>query len=521
MRPRLLIFALLVGLLASCFDESQYNFDQVSISPTMAIPVAFGDMGLVDLISNKDTAYIRAYPDGLLYLSYAETLPSRDIRDLFVLPDNQTTVSFDLPAGTLPASATTTTVGTINRQIDLGLSPELLTEILMKGGAFNHSLLLSKTTSPPNLPLETTITLLDVLHKDTQQPLVVVLGNGTGSAPLNNYVFQLTDNRFDVRVELRIKPHPATFIPSGTLANVSLVFADMEFAYIKGFFGDQVVPLPPQTIEVSVFSSSLNEATVSFAEPQLSLTAVNDYGVPCEVTFSVLRARKGMTTLPLQISPSNPIVLQAPAQLGQSATTPVTITNQQAVINFGPEQLEYTASARINKSLSSGVNFMADTSKLRVTLNTEIPLYGKITGITVIDTLDVDLSDINKTKVRDGSFKVTAQNELPLDARIQVYLLDAQFQVMDSIFASNQTHLVKASTVDASGDLQHPGITDLLIPMDPDRLSKLFVADKLLVKAILSTAKDGNDVALNVKFRSSYRLKLNMGLLATLNIEVK
>lgn len=520
MRSRL-SFAILLVLLASCFDENQYDFDQVNLSPTMAIPVAFGDMGLVDLISNKDTSYIRAYPDGLLYLSYAETLPSRDIRDQFVLPDNQSIVSFDLPAGTLPASASTTTVGTINRQIDLGLSPELLTEILMKGGAFEHSLLLSKTTSPPNLPLETTITLLDVLQKDTQQPLVVVLGNGTGSVPLNDYLFQLTDNRFDVRVDLRIKPHPATFIPAGTQANVSLGFTDMEFAYIKGFFGDQVVALPPQTIEVSVFSSSLNDATVSFAQPQLSMTAVNDYGVPCEVTFSVLRARKGTSTLPLQISPSSPFVLQAPAQLGQSATTPVTITNQQAVINFGPEQLEYTASARINKGLSSGVNFMADTSKLRVTLNTEIPLYGKISGITVIDTLDVDLSDISRTKVGDASFKVTAQNELPLDAYIQIYLLDSEFQVLDSVFASNQTHLVKASIVDASGDLQHAGITNLLIPMNPDRLSQLFVADKLLVKAVMSTAKDQNDVALNVKFRSSYRLKLNMGLLATLNIEVK
>ena len=80
---------------------------------------------------------------------------------------------------------------------------------------------------------------------------------------------------------------------------------------------------------------------------------------------------------------------------------------------------------------------------------------------------------------------------------------------------------MKASTVDASGDLQHAGITDLLIPLDPDRISRLFVADKLLVKAVMSTAKDQNDVALNVKFRSSYRLKLNMGLLAKLNIEIK
>lgn len=487
----------------------------------MAFPVAFGDMGIVEILANEDTAYVRSYPDGLLYLYYEKTLPSRDIRDLFSLPDKTATISFDLPAGTLPASSSNTYVGTVDRQIDLALSPEQLREVLLKDGTLAHALLLSKQTSPPGLPLEATITLLDIVHKTSQQPLTITVGNGAGSVPLADYVMQLVNNRFTVRVDLFIKPHPATYIPPATLANVQLGFNDMAFDYIKGFFGDQVAQLPPQSLELTVFRSTLKDASVSFVEPQLFLKAVNDYGVPCEVSFSVLRAKKGSATLPIQTNPASPVTLAAPATLGSSATTVLNVTNAQDILNFEPEQLEYTAAARINKGRSSGDNFMADTSKLHVSLITEVPLYGRVTGVTVLDTLSVDLRNLSETKVSESFLKVAAQNEMPLDAFIQIYLMNEAYQVQDSLFADNQTYLVKASQVDNAGDLQQPGVTNLELGLQPERLTKLFSSRYLLVKAVMSTARDINDVFLNVKFRSDYRLKLNVGLRTKLKIEAK
>jgi hypothetical protein len=336
-----------------------------------------------------------------------------------------------------------------------------------------------------------------------------------------DYVMRLVNNRFNVRIDLSIKPHPTTYIPPATQANVQLSFNNMAFAYLKGFFGDQVAQLPSQTVDVSVFKSTLKDASVSFVEPQIFLKAVNDYGVPCEVNFSVLRARKGASTLPIQINPPNPVALAAPATLGSSATTTLNVTNAQSVMSFEPEQLEYTASARINKGLSSGTNFMADTSKLRVSLVTEVPLYGRVTGITVMDTLAVDLNELSETKVAEAALKVSAQNEMPLDAYVQIYLMNEAYQVQDSLFASNQTYLVKASTVNGSGDLESPGITNQELSLNPDRVTKLFSAKHLLVKAVMSTARDANGTFLNVKFRSTYRLKLHVGLRAQLKIEVK
>jgi len=519
-RPRIL---LLVSVLyfASCVDESQYNIQQVQLSPTIAFPVAFADMGIVDMLSSSDSAYIRAYPDSLLYLYYPSTLRSAVIRDLFDLPDNNNSNLFNLPPGTLNASTSNTVVGTINREIDLGLAPALLTEILMRGGDLNHGITIDKATTPANLPLEATISLPDIVHKTTLQPLTIVASNTATSISLKDYVFHLFNNRFNVQIDLVIKPHPTTSIAPNTKADVQLGFDNMEFDYVKGFFGDRTVPLEPQSIDISVFQKLLKGTSVSFVDPKLTMKVVDDMVVPCELNFTVLRATKGVSSQTIQITPSSPINLSVPNTLGMSATTNLTVTNQQNVMSFGPEKLEYSATARINKGLSSGTNIMSDTSRLRITLDTEIPLYGKLNGITVSDTLAIDLSDLKEADVESSSLKISAQNEMPLDARIQIYFLDDGHSVVDSLFTTNQTYLVKASMLTPVGDLQSAGITDLKFSLDPSKLNRLFNTPYLLVKATLATAKDSNGAYLNVKFRASYRLKLNIGLLAKLHVKVQ
>lgn len=505
----------------SCVDESQYNIQQVQLSPTLAFPIAFADMGIVDMLSSTDSAYIRAYPDSLLYLYYPSTLRSSAIRDLFNIPDNNSSNLFNLPAGTIGASASNTVVGTINREIDLSQAPAMLTEILMKGGELNTIITTDKATSPANLPLEATISLPDIINKTTLQPLTVVASNDAKNITLSDYVFHLFNNKFNVQIDLVIKPHPATFIPANTKADVQLGFDNLEFDYVKGFFGDRTIPLEPQSVDISVFQKLLKGTTVSFVDPKLNLYVVDDMVVPCELNFTVLRATKGVSSQAIQISPSSPVNLAVPNTLGTSATTALTVTNQQAVMSFAPEKLEYSATARINKGLGSGTNLLSDTSRLRITLNTEIPLYGKLNGITLSDTLSVDLSDLKEADVESSSLKITAQNELPLDARIQIYFLDAGHAVQDSLFTTAQTYLVRASALTPAGDLQSAGITDLKFSLDPGKLNRLFNSPYLLIKATLATAKDSNNVSLNVKFRAAYRLKLNLGLLAKLHVKVQ
>ena len=366
------------------------------------------------------------------------------------------------------------------------------------------------------------VTLTDIVEKTSQVPLSFTAGAGTGTKSLKDYIIRMNVNSFALRLDVIAKPGPAVFIPANTKATIKLSFNDMDFRHIKGFLGDRIANLPEQIIPITVFSASLNKSKVSFVQPIVTMSVEDYYGVPCEVTFSKLQAEKNGpgASLPLQIIPSSPFALNVPPQLGSSAITSLNISNATAIVNFSPTQLVYTGSVRINKGLTTGNNFLTD-STLRVTLNTEIPLYGQASGISLIDTMKLDFGDLKQSSVSTSSLKVKTVNEMPLDANIQLYLAGKDKVILDSIFTSNQTHLVKASTVTAGGELQKANSTDFQLSLSTETVNKLFSSSYLIVKAGMSTPKDSNGALLNVKFKSSYKLKLNVGLNAKLSITRK
>ena len=82
-------------------------------------------------------------------------------------------------------------------------------------------------------------------------------------------------------------------------------------------------------------------------QPSVTLEVRNENGVPSEVSFTKLEARKGGTTLPLQINPSSPVAVSFPSVLGNSSTTTVSVLNPAAIISFSPEMfLEKTSLIR-------------------------------------------------------------------------------------------------------------------------------------------------------------------------------
>jgi len=98
---------------------------------------------------------------------------------------------------------------------------------------------------------------------------------------------------------------------------------------------------------------------------------------------------------------------------------------------------------------------------------------------------------------------------------------DAEYVVLDSIFGSAQTNLVPGSTVTPSGDLETAGVLTQTVPLDVDKLNKIFLAKNLIIVARLKTSKDNTGATVDVRFKSKYRLLINMGLLADLNFLIK
>ena len=517
MKHRFWVWFVALLVLASCVDENDYTIDSVEVSPTLALPLVFGDLSIQDFIKSTDSVYVRVDKDDLVYLSYSQTLPSQDIRGLFTIPDKILNRSFFVPPATIPPHTKDIRSDSIVEVVDFGISPEQLSEISFKAGTVSYS-----TVSNPSLTnkYEINISLPDFISKTTNLPLNFNIA-ATGSINLSDYLVKLNSNKFNLKMVLVLKGTTTpVVIGNNTFVSLRLSFLGMDFTYIKGFFGDQTSIVPAETIDVGAFGTSLNGANVSFAQPKITLDVVNDYGVPCEVNFKKFEAQNGTKSLNVTLNPANPITLVSPTVLGTSAKTSISVVNVKELLDFAPTKFYYQVDARINKGLTSGNNFLADTSKMRVSINVEVPFYGHASNIILGDTIKVDFGSFDESTINSAFLKTKVLNELPLDAKVQFYMTDDKYKILDSLLTTSQTTIIKGSTVTATGDLLAPGSLDQLVQLEKSKIDKIFLAKYIIVKAAMNTSKNTNGTFPDVKFKSKYKMKVDLGLLANLKIKV-
>lgn len=512
-----LSWIVVAALLVACLDISDYEIDAFEINPKLALPIAFGDLSVQDLINDSDTAYIKVYPDDLVYLYYTQKLETQDINALFDLTNKSATRSFSLPAGTIPPLNNDLRTDSISSFLDLGLSPEKLSEIIFKQGTFTYT----TTISPPNpnLKIEVQVIIPEFVTQSTGAAINFKT-NGNGSMDVSPYKVGLNSNKFDFKLVLIYKKNAQSVVVApGTSINVNLNFSNMDFKIIRGFLGDQTASFPNQSVSIGAFGDALNNSDLSFAQPRVELQVVNEYGVPCRVNFQTFQARKGNASMDVLLNPANPVTLNSPTILGESAITSVSVTNAKELLAFNPDRFVYTANARINAGLTSGNDFLADTSKLTVNMNVEVPLYGKASNIVLADTIDLGLDDIEASTVKQASLRIVSENELPLDAVLQLYLTDEDFTPLGTLIPNAETGVVSSSTVDAQGELVSPSKREIVIELDQETINKIFTAKRLIIKSTLSTTRNGSGVQVDVKFKSNYKLKVNAGLLVDLKIK--
>lgn len=523
----LVFFVALTILMAACsgiINSDDYNLKKIKANPTLNLPLAFGDLTIDDFLSKADSANIKVDNNGLIYLQYQQILKSQGIRDLIDFPSRSFTKIIPMPAGTLPARASKLQHAALTTTEDFNFSPEKLTEIKFKETTVKVTVTFTPANpATNNFEVQLRLPNFKLNGNGAVFQQTVTAGAAGATFALKDYVATLTNNTFPMEIIVFEKPHASPItIANSTSVSVRLDFTAIDFQHIRGFFGDQTSGnIPAETINLNAFGPTLKNATVSFAKPTLSFKVSNDYGIPTRVTFNPLEARKDNgTKLNISMNPASPVNINLPANLGQSAITDVTVTNAKQLLDFAPDQFFYKVSARINQGLTSGTNFCADTSKMRVTMKIEVPLHGKASGIILTDTFAIDLTDAKKSQVESGKliFKIT--NQLPLDAFIQLYLANDLAIISDSLFTTAQTNIVRASTVDSNGDLlkADPYTTEIDVPKL--KLDKIFAAKNIIVKARMNTTKDATGSQPDVKFKSSYKMSVSIGLQVKLKLEV-
>lgn len=519
-----MMLSLLGGaLLFSCgdiFNEDEYDVKSVEASPTMALPLAFGELSIQDILSKQDSAFIKVDAQGLVYLQYDQTLKTQAVRDLITIPDkNNVNASLAVPAGTIPPTNSDISSTTQSKTVTLDMT-EKLTEILFKAGGLQYNVSLA----PPNTNYRYAMRIAIPEFTDAKSGVVFSREvTGSGVLDLTGQLFKgTTPNQITINYTLINKQNPnAVVIAPGSSVDVSLSFRGMNYTYLKGFFGDQSADVPLETITIGAFGSALiGTNNVSFAQPLVRFEVTNDAGVPTKIYFSALEARKkGYPPIPLELSPASPLTLNSPTIMGQSALTNAQITNSKQVLDYTPDEFVYHLNVHINEGLTSGTNFITDTSSTQVRMIVNVPLYGHASDIVLADTLEIDLSDADESDIESGALRVKTSNEIPLQANMQIFLANKDYVVQDVLFTTpEQMAVIKSSVVNASGEFQSAGNVDNLIPLDKTKLQKIFSAKYLIIQSRMSTTRDSNGTFPDVKFKASYKMDIKLGLQVKLKI---
>lgn len=516
----------------SCFEVEDYDFTkikQIQWSPAYAVPLAFGSLGVHDLISEADSAYLKQYPDGLLYLEYKKNLETRIFSDLFSIPAVSLDRTYFAPvATTVPANQS---YDLFNKEefIDFGLSPEELVEILLKSGDLAYRI---NSNIAANMKIEI---ILPTFKKDGEVFHQIIHYTPRTGLPvsnvegLNGYTIDLSTstpahNKFPVHFKVTILDNPdPVLVTTANYVSFELNLYGMDFKHIKGFFGMQTVDIPESTLGVTVFQNSFLNANVTLRDAKVAFEVLNEYDVPVHIDFETFEARNASGEyLGIIADPASPVAINSPVSLGGTAQTIISITNSDELVGLEPDQFYYKASATMNPTQASGNNFLSDTSKMNLNLLVEVPLYGTADGLILEDTLEISLEDDSREiDVEKAFLKVKITNEMPIEANVQIYILDENGEVVAALFTPQQSAIIKSSMLDASGNMVSAGVYDELIEIDKTKIEHLLNANKIYVVATMNTTKDSKGTLMDVKFKSQYRLTVDLGLQAHLNVNVK
>jgi hypothetical protein len=248
----------------------------------------------------------------------------------------------------------------------------------------------------------------------------------------------------------------------------------------------------------------------------------NEYGVPIEVDLERFDGIKdGNEFIPLETLPANPFMVKAPVLPGNIENTVIDVTNSSEVFNFRPDQLFYSASATINPTDQEVLNFLSDTSNMVLDLKAEIPLYGSVRGLILSDTVSVSFSEsVQDSETEEALIRVFLQNQFPLDAFLQIYFTDEQYNLTDSLLNTSDQHLIKAARVDQNGNsvVGGEGISEKLIKLDNQKFQNLLNAAYLIIRSEMATYKSPEGIYPDVRFKKGQNLSVDIGIQTELNI---
>ncbi len=440
-----------------CIKKSDLDFKHIQVddwTPDWAVPLVYGNLTMKNLIKTGDL--ITVDQNGLYSLHYFNNIFTVKASDYIKIPDQIfTTPGFTL---TNPISSPSYT-GTVNDSSSghynyVDTNGAHLNHINIKSG--NIHLLVSNTfkqnvtvsivfptITKAGIPLSISSAITyPASSTDIYANLAGYILDCTNGGTTNNYVaykmyFTLTGTGQPIVVSDNISAH--------------VDITSLNYSFIDGFLGRYTIPIPPHdTIHVNVFNQNI-VANIYLKNPSLKLRISNSFGISATANlYNIYTITNKNESQEFTIPAIN---INGAPSVNTTGLTEFTIdsTNSsiQTTFNPGPNKVVYDGSFSLNAGLTSGYNFISDTSTLNLGAEVIIPACIKIYELSVGDTLQLQLPQ-DTSLVQYAQFKLLTENGFPLYGAIQLYFTDNNYNIIDSLIRPNGS-VVHEAPVDGNG----------------------------------------------------------------------
>jgi hypothetical protein len=167
-----------------------------------------------------------------------------------------------------------------------------------------------------------------------------------------------------------------------------------------------------------------------------------------------------------------------------------TNSNIQTLISNLPDQLKYSLDIFINPygNSSNYHDFAYDSSSLSADLDVAVPLAFIASGIVLADSFDFSMDPVKQgdATVKNGTFTLIVENGFPIEAQPQLYFCDKDYNVIDSLFTSQQT--AEAGALNDQCLVSTKTKSELTAYIDDEKMTRVRSAAKVILKSKFNTA---------------------------------
>lgn len=538
------ILITIVLVVSSCIKDN-FNFDkwdrEVQYDASFAAPAVWGDIAFTDVIEYYDsTGLLIDNEDGYVSLQYKTKVSSDTVQSIIYLQDQATNGTIASPVFNF--SGFSNFGDSISYLHDMNMpftmfNPEAeIDSALLKSGILNIS-----TNSTYGHSAKMYITFPTITKNGVPFAKVFTYVTGGGySSSLNNdftgYKIDLTQtpagfNEIPIQIRLSLF-YSGSGVPNTGTITFNADMKGMRYSIMHGYFGLNTLFFESDTISISLFrNSDWDIERYKFEDPKFDIFYWNSYGVPSQFYFTHLTANSAVDDqdyniidygVGLPIGESNPYDVSYSTSTGTVMLDSLKLdrlnSNIADVINKRPRWIQFKAKATTNPAGNDHHNFVTDVSKINVEVVMELPLWGYVYNYNSRDTIHIDLDDLfnEYNPLKRALVRIDIQNGFPVEAFAQVYFVDENYQVLDSLFHTNEERLLKAASVDANGRVLDFNRKVTKVEYDTDRLEKLRNCKYAVYGAHAnSTNADVNKV---VKVYRDYRVKFDVGFEVDLEI---